>query len=137
MGGRLEQEAFHVIRRLMHEHTARWQQMLPALTKPQYAVLSAIAEHPGIEQMRLVDAAASSKATLAEMLNRLEERGIIERRQDDIDRRRRFVYLTEEGLATLTAAQPLARRTDNEFLNRLSPSERETLQRLLGRMLVP
>ncbi|PKU24047.1 MarR family winged helix-turn-helix transcriptional regulator [Telmatospirillum siberiense] len=137
MEGRLEQEVFHVIRRLMHEHTARWQQMLPDLTKPQYAVLSAIAERPGIEQMRLVDAAASSKATLAEMLNRLEERGIIVRRQDDIDRRRRFVHLTEAGQAMLTTAQPFARQTDEVFLNRLLPSERKNLQRLLGLMLVP
>lgn len=137
MSGVLEQQVFHVIRRLMHEHTARWQQVLPGLTKPQYAVLSVIADQPGIEQMRLVDAAASSKATLAEMLNRLEERGIIERRQDDIDRRRRFVHLTEEGRTMLTTAQPFARQTDDLFLGRLSPSERKNLQRLLGLMLAP
>lgn len=137
MSGGLEQEAFHIIRRLMHEHTVHWQRVLPGLTKPQYAVLSAIADQPGIEQMRLVDAAASSKATLAEMLNRLEERGIIERRQDDTDRRRRFVHLTEAGRAMLTAAQPFARQTDEIFLGRLSPTERQSLLSLLGLMLMP
>ncbi|MDI4691131.1 transcriptional regulator, partial [Salmonella enterica subsp. enterica serovar Cerro] len=38
-------------RQLFQQHTARWQHELPELTKPQYAVMRVIAEHPGIEQV--------------------------------------------------------------------------------------
>ncbi len=56
------------------QHTARWQHELPDLTKPQYAVMRAIADKPGIEQVALIEAAVSTKATLAEMLARMEDR---------------------------------------------------------------
>ena len=47
----LRNTAFHLLRQLFQQHTARWQHELPDLTKPQYAVMRAIAEHPGIEQV--------------------------------------------------------------------------------------
>ena len=53
----LRNKAFHQLRQLFQQHTARWQHELPDLTKPQYAVMRAIAEHPGIEQVALIEAA--------------------------------------------------------------------------------
>ena len=50
----LRNEAFHLLRQLFQQHTARWQQALPDLTKPQYAVMRSVAEHPGIEQVALI-----------------------------------------------------------------------------------
>ncbi|SQC45651.1 marR family transcriptional regulator [Klebsiella pneumoniae] len=55
----LRNEAFHLLRQLFQQHTARWQQALPDLTKPQYAVMRSVAEHPGIEQVALIEAAVS------------------------------------------------------------------------------
>ena len=63
----LRQEAFHLLRQLFQQHTAQWQHALPELTKPQYAVMRSVAEHPGIEQVALTEVAVSTKATLAEM----------------------------------------------------------------------
>ena len=71
----LRQEAFHLLRQLFQQHTAQWQHALPELTKPQYAVMRSIAENPGIEQVALTEVAVSTKATLAEMLSRMEARG--------------------------------------------------------------
>ena len=71
----LRNEAFHLLRQLFQQHTARWQQALPDLTKPQYAVMRSVAEQPGIEQVVLIEAAVSTKATLAEMLNRPSRAG--------------------------------------------------------------
>ncbi len=53
----LRNEAFHLLRQLFQQHTARWQQALPDLTKPQYAVMRSVAEQPGIEQVVLIEAA--------------------------------------------------------------------------------
>lgn len=131
----LNVEIFHLMRRLMQAHTAVWQAVLPELTKPQYAVLRAIAEQPGIEQFLLVEAAASSKATLAELLNRLERRGVITRRQDAADKRRRFVSLTKAGQQLLQNGLVEASNTDGFFLDRLSKAERAELHRLLQKMM--
>ncbi|MGQ7109755.1 hypothetical protein ACUOFC_07910, partial [Escherichia sp. TWPC-MK] len=40
----LRNKAFHQLRQLFQQHTARWQHELPDLTKPQYAVMRAIAD---------------------------------------------------------------------------------------------
>lgn len=93
----LRNKAFHQLRQLFQQHTARWQHELPDLTKPQYAVMRAIADKPGIEQVALIEAAVSTKATLAEMLARMENRGLVRREHDAADKRRRFVWLTAEG----------------------------------------
>ncbi|MDI4751797.1 FAD-binding protein, partial [Salmonella enterica subsp. enterica serovar Anatum] len=49
---------------------------------PRDIVARAIAEHPGIEQVDLTEAAVSTKATLAEMLSRMENRGLVKREND-------------------------------------------------------
>ncbi len=133
----LRNEAFHLLRQLFQQHTARWQQALPDLTKPQYAVMRSVAEHPGIEQVALIEAAVSTKATLAEMLSRMEARGLVRREHAPADTRRRFVFLTDEGEALLNRSIPQGNEVDDEFLGRLSDDEREQFSRLVRKMMVP
>ncbi|WP_432562374.1 MarR family winged helix-turn-helix transcriptional regulator [Kineococcus sp. SYSU DK003] len=130
-----DDELFHVLRRVVQEHTARWQAAVPDLTKPQYAVLRAVQQEPGIEQSALIAAAASTKATLAEMLQRLERRGLIQREGDPRDRRRRYVHLTGDGQRVLREVVPLAGEVDASFTGHLSAAERDRLLRQLHRML--
>ena len=133
----LRNEAFHLLRQLFQQHTARWQQALPDLTKPQYAVMRSVAEQPGIEQVVLIEAAVSTKATLAEMLSRMEARGLVRRENDPADKRRRFFYLTEQGEALLNRSIPQGNEIDDEFLGRLSDGEREQFTRLVRKMMAP
>ncbi|QRG80005.1 MarR family winged helix-turn-helix transcriptional regulator [Citrobacter sp. R56] len=131
----LRNKAFHLLRQLFQQHTARWQHELPSLTKPQYAVMRAIAERPGIEQVALMEAAVSTKATLAEMLSRMESRGLVKRENDPQDKRRRFVHLTTEGETLLASVTPLGNCVDEEFLGRLSDEEREQFTQLVRKMM--
>ena len=131
MRAELEHLAFHLMRQLFQEHTSQWLKALPDLTKPQYAVMLAVSQQPGIEQMELINAAVSTKATLAEMLARMEKRGLIQRKLGSEDRRRRFIYLTPEGEAVLEAAIPVASDVDSAFLSRLSPEEQSELVKSL------
>lgn len=132
---KLQDETFHLLRQLFQQHTSRWQQALPELTKPQYAVMRVIAEHPAIEQVSLMDAAVSTKATLAEMLSRMEKRGLVRREHDPSDKRRRFVYLTEEGKRLLEKSRSVGDSVDAVFLNKLSTKEREQFSLLISKMM--
>lgn len=131
----LKHEAFHLLRQLFQQHTARWQHELPDLTKPQYAVMRAIAEHPGIEQVTLMEAAVSTKGTLAEMLSRMESRGLVRREHDPADKRRRFVYLTAQGEALLANSMPQGNAVDEEFLGRLSADDRQQFSRIIRQLI--
>ena len=116
----LRNKAFHQLRQLFQQHTARWQHELPDLTKPQYAVMRAIADKPGIEQVALIEAAVSTKAR---------------REHDAADKRRRFVWLTAEGEKVLAAAIPIGDSVDAEFLGRLSGEEQELFMQLVRKMM--
>jgi MarR family transcriptional regulator, temperature-dependent positive regulator of motility len=135
MNKNLSNVPFHLMRRLFQEHTAQWQRSLNDLTKQQYAVLCAVAEQPGIEQMELMDVSVSTKATLAELLMRMEKKGLLRREQGVNDRRRRHIFLTTAGETLLEEAKPSAERIDAAFLNRLSDQEHQELIRLLKIML--
>ncbi|EFC6797825.1 MarR family transcriptional regulator [Escherichia coli] len=97
--------------------------------------MRAIADKPGIEQVALMEAAVSTKATLAEMLARMENRGLVRREHDAADKRRRFVWLTAEGEKILAAAIPIGDSVDEEFLGRLSGEEQELFMQLVRKMM--
>lgn len=126
---------FHLMRKLYQDHTAEWQKHLPTLTKPQYAVMCAVYKQPGIEQQDLMEPSVCTKATLAELLIRLEKRGLIVRQQSENDRRRKYVFLTAEGEKILLDAIPVAHKIDNTFIASLDEFEQiqfiSTLKKLL------
>ena len=97
--------------------------------------MRSIAEHPGIEQVALTEVAVSTKATLAEMLSRMEARGLVKREHDPADKRRRFVFLTPEGEALLAGCKPLGNEVDEAFLGRLNKAEREQFSALIKKMM--
>ncbi|WGL52118.1 MarR family transcriptional regulator [Nocardioides sp. BP30] len=128
---------FHLMRVLLHEYTAQWNAIAPGLTKPQYAVLTALAQRPGMTQGALAEAAGMTKTALAELLVRLEERGVVERRVSPDDTRCRLVSLTPTGADLVAAARPLCERLDAAFLAPLDAAEQATLLDLLQRIRPP
>ncbi|MEZ3498556.1 MarR family winged helix-turn-helix transcriptional regulator [Pantoea sp. KPR_PJ] len=126
---------FHLLRQLLQEHTALWQKELPDLTKQQYAVLCAVYARPGIEQIELMDAALSTKATLAELLVRMESKEYVVRKEGENDKRRRFITLTAKGEQMLKSAQPVADKVDAYFLEKLPNAEQITLVDMLKGLL--
>lgn len=115
--------AFHLMRVILQEHGARWAERLPDLTKPQYAVLEALDDTGGLDQKAVGEASATTKATLTEMLGRMEARGLIERRADAGDARRRLVLLTSAGAAKLGEARVVAASLEREMLGALPSDE--------------
>jgi MarR family transcriptional regulator, temperature-dependent positive regulator of motility len=130
----LRSVVFHLLRRVIQEHTAQWQARVPELTKPQYAVLHAVLWEPGIDQAAAGQRAATDKATLAALLARMEQRGLIERVTDPGDRRRRRLYLTDTGRQALERLTPVADGIGQHLLDRLTGAEQDELRRLLRKL---
>lgn len=134
-----EDAVFHLLRRVMQEHAALWTERiaaagLPECTKPQYAVLRAVRAYPGIDQVAAGQYAASDKATVAALLARLEQRGLLSRDVDPGDRRRRLLRLTPEGESLLDRIRQVAEEVNEQLLRRLDEHERREFEVLVGKL---
>ena len=68
------------------------------------------------------------------IIDSLEERGLLERRMRDTDRRSRAVHLTDAGNALLKKAFEIAAGHEAFLCEGLSPADREQLIGLLDRI---
>jgi DNA-binding MarR family transcriptional regulator len=102
------------------------------LTPLQYAALVAIRDLPGIDATRLSEVIANDRSTLGGVIERLEEKGWIERRPSPDDRRVKLLHLAAAGTELLRRAEPHVRRAQERILEPLAEADRVTLMRLLA-----
>jgi DNA-binding MarR family transcriptional regulator len=100
----------------------------------EFGLMTVIMNRPGTTQQDLAALAQIDPSSMVAVLDGLEERGVVERRVDPADRRRRAVHLTDEGAQRWKALQREARKTATEFLAPLSATERSTLNGLLRKL---
>ena len=105
------------------------------LTPVQYAILSRLAGHPGIDQVSLAGLAAIDTSTGATVCARLEEKGLLERKVIPHNRRQRALTITAEGSRLLNAMEPAAQRLRDRLLAPLSAQEQELFMGLLTRLV--
>lgn len=74
------------------------------LTSPQLLILNAIKEKGPITMGTLAQEISLSQATTTTILDRLEKRGLVERKRSEQDRRRVFASLTAQGKQTIEQA---------------------------------
>ena len=69
------------------------------LTFSEYIMLIRIFDNEGAKQDELASMLYLDKAVVTRTVNLLQEKGFIYRKQDEVDRRVRHIYLTEHGRA--------------------------------------
>lgn len=104
------------------------------LTQLQYVILSALEEKGSLDQITLGGFTALDRTTIAVVVKKLEERGLVTRKRNPEDRRSMLVTLTDGGRSLRHDAESAVRETQDEILAPLSDEERGTLCRLLQRM---
>ena len=105
------------------------------LTPVQYAALIAIHTHPGIDATRLSAVIAFDRSTLGNVIERLQTKGLIERKPAQEDRRVRLLYLTRQGTALLRDIMPAVDKAQARMLQPLKPADRKTLLALLTQLV--
>ena len=126
---RLYPEVFHFLYR-------RRDPRAPGLSPESLALLRHLA---GCGPLTVMEAARHfdrSQAATSERFERLIQRGLLERRQDERDRRQHLVWLSEEGRAlVLEESQVLDLVRLAAASSRMSPSDRESLTRGLSALV--
>jgi DNA-binding MarR family transcriptional regulator len=109
------------------------------LTANQYNVLRILRGAAGREMTcrEVADRTIARDPDVTRLIDRLDRRGLVERRRDDADRRVVRVRITARGTATLRALDPAAQVVPFAALRRLEPAQLETLRDLLNALLEP
>ncbi|MGH6989748.1 MAG: MarR family winged helix-turn-helix transcriptional regulator [Stellaceae bacterium] len=103
------------------------------LTQVQYASLQAIEFYSGIDQRRLGKVVALDRQTVSNVVQRLCEKGLVDRKQKD--KRTSALYLTGAAKALLEVMRPRIEVVDQIILAPLAESERTTLMSLLNKLV--
>ena len=88
-----------------------------------------------METAQLADDCGLAKGTLTGMLTTLEKRSLVERERVEADRRRVMVQLTDKGEALIAELFPKFNAFEGTMSAGLSEDEKETLARLLRRVI--
>ncbi len=131
---RLSQSPSHLLRRAEQfaaDLFAR-SELNDGVTLRQTVLMAAIGESEGASQSDLVRTTGVDRSTLAEMMARMEKRGLIARAAAADDGRAKSVRLTGEGRRRLAASLPAIRAVDRALLAALPAAQRAPFQSILS-----
>jgi DNA-binding MarR family transcriptional regulator len=108
--------------------------MAPGGLRPRHLVaLTLLQDHGPAGQQSLADSLKLDPSNVVALLNELEERELVTRRRDPVDRRRHIVELSDAGARELACARARFGLVEDRLLAALTADERSTLYELLVR----
>ena len=102
------------------------------LTPVQFGALIAIREVPGTDATRVSDVIFFDRATIGNVLERLEKRGLIVRKSDAEDKRTKRLFLTPKGQAIIKKIDATASLIAKRILAPLPAHERSHFLQMLA-----
>jgi DNA-binding MarR family transcriptional regulator len=133
----LKPSATHLIHRAEQCAADLFARIIPqGLPTPrQYAILVAIDENEGVSQTGLVTKTGIDRSTLADIVRRMIEKGLVQRQRTNEDARTYAVRLTRKGATMLRKMRPYAEEVDNRILGSLPEEYRHVFLEALKHMV--
>ena len=127
-------DAFRAVARRLRVQTQRalapWE-----VTPAQARALGVLTRHGSLRLGALSEHLHIAPRSATEVVDALEERGLVERRADPADRRATLVALTARGDDVAGGIRAARAAEAEEFFARLAPGDRTALARILGTLL--
>lgn len=106
-----------------------------ALTFQEYIILRAASAMPASTQQTIGNRLDIDRSTMVELVDRLEERELLNRVRNKEDRRSYQLLVTLKGQRTLDAAKRLVKKIHKNFLEPLDEREWEIMQNSLIKLI--
>jgi DNA-binding MarR family transcriptional regulator len=103
------------------------------VTQVQYAALTVVELLPGVDQSRLGNAVALDRQTISNVVQRLCEKGLLERRQKN--KRTNALFLTGASRALLRVVRNKIGKVDDTLLAPLTDRERDQFMKSLRKLV--
>lgn len=128
--GHLIRRAHQVCIGIFMEETAAFD-----ITPVQFAILNALIDDPGEDQVTLARKVAFDAATSGSVIGRLEAKGWVRREADAVDRRRKLLWVTPEGEQAARQMRRIVGKVQSRILSPLDSKEQAQLLALLDRLV--
>jgi DNA-binding MarR family transcriptional regulator len=130
----LSQSPSHLLRRCVQYANDLFSRESSAsdLTKQQFTVLAAVEQNEGISQTDLVALTGIDRSTLAEMIRRMIDKGLLDRERTESDQRANAVRIAAGGRKALRSARSASERVERALLAGLSVSDRQKFVKMLA-----
>lgn len=104
-------------------------------TPVQFAILNALIDEPGEDQITLSNRVAFDPATFGSVVGRIEAKGWVTRKADPGDKRRKLLWITPEGEKTALSMKRAVAKAQVRIVAPLDETERVQLSALLGKLV--
>jgi DNA-binding MarR family transcriptional regulator len=127
----------HLIRRAQQLAVAVFMEETSAFdaTPVQFAILNALMDDPGEDQVTLSNRVAFDPATFGSVIGRIEAKGWVTREADPGDRRRKLLWITPEGEKVALGMKRAVAKAQLRIVAPLTSDEQEQLSALLGKLI--
>ena len=132
-----EGSASHLLHRAEQSATDIFSRIAPAgmLTPRQYAILAAIEANQGLSQTGLVENTGIDRSTLADIVRRMLDKGLVQRERTADDARAYAVRLTRKGTNMLKRMRPYADQVDKQIVDAIPAEHRKVFLGVLNQMV--
>lgn len=126
-----------LVRRLNQIHLSLFFEECKAfdITPVQYGMLTALQASPGLDQKSLGLEVGLDRANTADVVKRLEARGLVKREQSAVDGRVKHVFITAEGKKIVKGMYADMIAAQERLLAPLPEAERQTFLELLRKLV--
>lgn len=126
-----------LIRRLHQIHVAMFLDETDEynVTPVQFGVLTVLNSEETLDQVTIASLIGIDRNTAADVIRRLEARGLIERPDSITDKRAKLAKLTKQGREFVTSVQPRMVDAQRRFTNSLNREENEQLMKLMRKLI--
>ena len=105
------------------------------VTPVQFAILNALMDDPGEDQITLSGRVAFDPATFGSVIGRLEVKGWVQRQADPLDKRRKLLWTTAEGEKVAQQMKRAVAKAQQRIVGPLAVTERVQLNELLAKLI--
>jgi MarR family transcriptional regulator, organic hydroperoxide resistance regulator len=106
------------------------------VTDQQYVIMTILYETPGATVSHIANQIHVSSQFITLETGKLIKKGLIDKRQNEIDRRSVSLSLTEQGQALLREVWPLRRRTNDLTFQSLTKEQAAILDEIVGTLVM-
>lgn len=104
------------------------------LSMEQYVMLNLISHKENLTQQDLANHFQKDKSLILRHVNTLIEESYVDRKTDDIDKRKKILIMTQKGEQVLESLRKVARKVSDELLEGVTEKEKEIFQSVIEKI---